>query len=53
MSPGPSVTVKNSSAINPLCLFNEVFDVKNKTANLRVGAAKSKQNENRAGNMLW
>ena len=38
--PGPSVTVKNPSARKPLCLFIEVFDVKNKNYVHRVGADK-------------
>ena len=40
MSLVPSVTVKNPSARNLLCLFTEVFDVKQKTSVQRLGAAK-------------
>ena len=40
MPPGPSVTVKNSSAGKPLRIFTEVFDVKNRFADHRFGAAK-------------
>ena len=40
MPTDPSVTAKKPSAIKPLCLFNEVFDVKNKTALHRIGADK-------------
>ena len=37
------MTVRNPSARKSLRIFTEVFDVKNKTAFLRIGAAKSKR----------
>ena len=36
-------TVKRPSASKSLSLFTNIFDVKKKTANFRVGAAKSKR----------
>ena len=52
MLPGPPTIVKKRSAIKSLRLFTEVLDVKNKTALLWVGAAKSKRKALRAGSML-
>ena len=40
MSPGPSMTVINPSAIKSLRIFTAVLDIKSKTAILRVGASK-------------
>ena len=37
-----STPVNKSSAIKSLCLFNNILDVKNKTATCRVGSAKYK-----------
>ena len=53
MSPGPSVTVKNPKAQISLCLFTQLFDVKNKTAVRQVGADKSNIKAIRSGSMLW
>ena len=38
-----STPVKKQSARKSQCLFTKIFDVKNKTAKLRVGAAKYKR----------
>ena len=48
-----SVLANKSSAIKPLLSFSEVFDVKQKTAVQRLGAAKSKRKYIRTGCMLW
>ena len=40
MSPGPYVTVKNTSAGKSLRLFTEVLDIKEKTSIRQVGADK-------------
>ena len=53
ISPGPSVTVKNTIARISLRLFTELFYVKNKTSILRVGADKSKRKAIRSGIMFW
>ena len=53
MSPGSYVTDKNPSARKSLCLFTEVFYVKNKTSVHRVGADKSNFKSIRASSMLW
>ena len=53
MSPGPSVTFKNTSARKSLHLFTEVLVFKKKTAVLRVDAAESKRKTIRAYRVLW
>ena len=53
MSPGPSVTVKNPSAIKSLRIFTEVLDEKNKSSVYMVGAAKSNQKAIISGSILW
>ena len=45
MSPGPSVTVKNTIARKPVRQFTELLDVKNKTAVHWLGDPKSKRKE--------
>ena len=51
--PMTQTTVKKPSARKSLCLFTNIFDVKNKTAKRRVGAAKSKRRAIKVGNSLW
>ena len=46
-------TAKRPSAMKLLCLFTNIFDVKNKTSKRRVGAAKSKRRAMKFGNSLW
>ena len=53
MSPGPSVTVKNTSARNSLNKISPVLDVKQKTAIHRMGYSKTKRNAIRTYGMLW
>ena len=53
ISIGPPLIVKKCSARKLLCLFNEVLDVKNKTAIYRVGAAKSSFKVIRLVILLW
>ena len=45
--------IKKSSARKKLNQFYEVLDVKPKTAVRKLGAAKSKIKDTRAGSMLW
>ena len=51
--PMNQTTVKKPSARKLMCLFTNIFDVKNKTAKRRVGAAKSKRRVIKVGNSLW
>ena len=51
--PMTSIPVKKSFARKSLCLFTNIFDVKNKTAKHRVGTAKSKHRAIKVGNSLW
>ena len=53
ISPGSSVTVQNTIARKSLHLFNEVLDVKKKTAIRQVGPAKSKRKLTRTISVLW
>ena len=53
ISLGPPMIVKKCSAQKSLRLFTEVLYVKNKPSVRRVGAAKSRHKEIRAGSMLW
>ena len=46
-------TVNKPSTRKSLCLFTNIFDVKNKTAIRPVGAAKSKRKAIKVGNRLW
>ena len=46
-------TVKKPSAIKSLCLFTNIFNVKNKTTKHRVESAKSKRRAIKFGNILW
>ena len=41
-TPNVSKPVKKPSTWKSLCLFTNIFDIKNKIAKLRIGAAKSK-----------
>ena len=50
MTPKP---VNKPTTRKSLCLFTNVFNVKNKTAKLRVGAAKPKRRSMKIGNILW
>ena len=51
--PMTQTTVKKPSARKSLCLFTNIFYVKNKTAKLLVGASKSKIGATKLGNSLW
>ena len=53
ISYGPSVTVRNPSAKKLLRQFNEVLDVKQKTAVCRLGADKSDHKAIMSVTMLW
>ena len=53
MSPDQSETAKNPSAIKPICQFNDVLDIKQKTDVCRLGAVKSKLKAVRSVNELW
>ena len=53
MTPNPSVSNKNPSAIKSLHQFSETLDVKHKTAVRRLGAAKAKCKAIKTGNVLW
>ena len=53
MSNGTYATLRNPITRKSLHLFTEVFHVKNQTDVRRVGDAKSKIKEIRAGSMLW
>ena len=53
ISSDPSVTVKNSSASKSLRKLPEVLNVKQNTAILRLGAAKSNSKTIISGSMLW
>ena len=46
-------TTLKTSASKSLCLFTNIFDVKNKIAKLRIEAAKSKRRSRKFGNSLW
>ena len=48
-----STPVKKQSARKSLCLFTNIFDVKNKTAERSIGAAKSKFRAMKVGTILW
>ena len=48
-----SSPAKKPSASKSLCLFTNILDVKKKTAQRRVGAAKSKRKAMKVGNSLW
>ena len=45
--------VKNQVLENLLYLFTNIFDVRKKTAERRVGAAESKRRSMKFGNTLW
>ena len=51
--PMTQTTVKEPIASKSMRLFTNIFDVKNKTAKLRVGYAKSKRIAIKVGNSLW
>ena len=48
-----STPVKKPSTRKSLCLFTNIFDVKNKTEKRHVGAEKSKHRAMKLGNSLW
>ena len=48
-----STPVNKPSARKSLFLFTNIFDVKKKTAKLRIGAAKSKHRAMKVGTRLW
>ena len=50
--PMTSTTVKNPRASKSLCLFTNILNVKKKTAERRVGSAKSKHKAMKVGNSL-
>ena len=51
--PMNQTTVKKPSARKSLCLFTNIFDVKDKTAKRCVGAAESKLRAIKVGNSPW
>ena len=51
-SPMDPPTLKKPSSRKSLCLFTNILVMKNKTAILRVGAAKSKRKAIKAGTTL-
>ena len=51
--PMTSTPVKKPSARKSMCLFTNIFYVKNKTIKRRVGAAKSKLRAMKVVNSLW
>ena len=53
ISPMKSTPVKKSRARKSLCLFTNILDVKNKTANRQVGATKSNLKAIKFGNKKW
>ena len=53
MSPVPYLAFKKPSGRKSLCKFNEVLDVKHKTAVQRLGAVKSKRKDIKVLSMLW
>ena len=50
--PMTSTPVKKPSARKSLCLFTNILNVKRKTAERRIGAAKSKHRAMKVGNSL-
>ena len=53
MYPMKSTPIKKPSDGKSMCLFTTIFEVKNKTAFRRSGAAKSKRKAIEFGNKLW
>ena len=53
ISPGPSVTDKNTSASKSLHQFTELLYVKQKTSIRLLGSSKSDRKAVRSGSMLW
>ena len=53
ISPMTSTPAKKPRARKSLCLFTKVFEMKNETANCRVGAAKYKRKAIKYGNTPW
>ena len=51
--PMTKTTVKKPSAGKSLCLFTNIFGVKNKTEKRLVGASKSKRRAMKVGNSMW
>ena len=51
--PMTSTTVKKPNDRKSLCLFINIFDVKNKIAERLIGAAKLKCRDMQVGNSLW
>ena len=51
--PMTSTPVKKPSARKPLCLFTNILDVNNKTANRLVGSATSKCKAIKYGTTTW
>ena len=48
-----STPVKKPSTRKSLCLFTNIFDVRNKTAKRRIGSAKLKHRFMKVGTILW
>ena len=48
-----STPVKKPSAGKSLCLFTNIFNVKEKTSKYCIMAAKSKRRAMKVGNILW
>ena len=51
--PMSSTPAKKPSAIKSLCLFTNIFDVKNRSATRQVGAAKSKHKAIKSRTTPW